>query len=132
MGCCQGFLITGFLLPCKLEDKNSFMRRLSFNGVPLRAFDWQHPNSCVMPQLIDLFCHKILLAKFNKLTSFRPLPFKYWGSTYPRMIFHWRKAILSLPYKLWGDFFLKKLFMADEGGGRGWGTIYRGLLCMGD
>ena len=78
LGCCLGdrlnhpVFITVVSLLFKLEDKKEFHEEIKSQWSTLRGFNWQHSKSHIIPQPSDLFCHTILLTKFNMLTSFSP------------------------------------------------------------
>ena len=63
-------LITVVLMLFKLEDKKELHEELKSQWSVLKGFNQQHSKSYIIPQPTDLFCHTILLAKFNMLTSF--------------------------------------------------------------
>ena len=63
-------LITIVLMLFKLEDKKELYEEVKSQWSALSGFNWQHSKSYIIPQPADLFCNKILLAKFNMLTSF--------------------------------------------------------------
>ena len=65
-------LIIAVLMLFKLEDKAALHEEVKSQWSALRGFNSQHSKSYIIPQPIDLFCHTILLAKFNILTSFSP------------------------------------------------------------
>ena len=80
-----------------LKINKSLIKTLSTDGVPKRGLNWQHSNSYITPRPTGLFCDTILIffANSNILTNFNALPDKYWGSTYPYMIFQCNNGILS-------------------------------------
>ena len=65
-------LTTVVLLLFKLEDKQELHEEVKSQWNALMGFNRQHSKSQIIPQLTDLFCHTILSAKFNMLTSFSP------------------------------------------------------------
>ena len=54
----------------QLEDKKELHEELKSQWSVLKGFTWQHSKYYTIPQPTDLFCHTILWAKFNMLTSF--------------------------------------------------------------
>ena len=65
-------LITVVLLLFKLEYKKELNEEVKSQWSSLRGFNRQHSKFYIMPQPTNLFSCKILLAKFNKLTSLSP------------------------------------------------------------
>ena len=62
-------LITVVLFLFENEDKKELHEEVKSQWSSLRGFQ---SKSYTMPQATDLFCHIILLAKFNMLISFSP------------------------------------------------------------
>ena len=71
------------------------------------VFNWQHSKSYTIPQPTDLFCHVILLAKFNMFTSFS-LHFlvNIEGAYYPHIVFQWSKGHSVSLQKTWRNLFI--------------------------
>ena len=118
-------LITVVLMLFKDEDKKELRGAVKSQWSALRGFNCQHSNSYIIPQPTDLFCHRIVLAKLNILTSFSLhfLP-NIEGAYTPHMIFQWRKGIVSPPQKTWRDLFINTFHS-------GWGTNLGGSSTCG-
>ena len=107
-------------MPFKLEDKKELHEEVKSQWSALRVFNWQHSKSHIIPQPTDLFCHTILLAEFNMLTSFIP---HFLADIEGYMIFQWSKGLVFPPQKTWRDLFINTFH------GR-WGTILHGKLMI--
>ena len=72
-----------FLLLFKHENKKELREEFNSQWNSLRDSNWQHSKTYIMPQPTDLFCHAIILAKFNMLCFNLHLPANIEGSHIP-------------------------------------------------